>query len=981
MTNYYLSVVVTSRNDNHGGDALTRTQTFLNCLSEQCNRFSFPIELVFVDWNPPSDRVRLSEALSRPVDLDYLHVRFVEVPPELHRSLAYSDVWPIFQMIAKNVGIRRSRGQFVLATNIDILFSDELMRFLVKKELDENGFYVTDRHDLGVTAIPPGLFGQSLMDFADTNLVRINYRGGTVPADEPEPACPAGYLQTNACGDFTLMSRHGWETVEGYPEFQLYSIHIDGLALFAAREAGLKQYLLQNPLHVYHIEHGNGWSTNRQELERNSSSLDFNRDVRPLYRNLMANASSLVWNDFNWGYADRALWESDFSGSRIREPISDGEKTRRLYEYWLSLDGWDNDSGWSIRQTAHDLEQLETAVKRYEPENIVAIGCDNMALRALIRGAEPSGAAVTVYHGQLHGGNSLETIAGHGEARVSVNEGHITTFDPMKAVVAGSKVLIYLNTAILDGGDYVAGFFEQVADRLPEDSLIQIDNVWFSPRRLHTLVGEFVLRYITPLTNPIVDITFRFGDLHQGGSLIGTTGTAALLRYVNSYRILVNSSSQGKRVWFQRGSRGGKIAVIEDGFSDKIQTYELCPLRNSLLRLCSRLSPNETTLKWLIDAEALGIPGNLLAEAKAICLATLKDSEAATRELTRGFGENMDESASRLLRFLAPCKEMVQNRKPGLTLFTTAKPFHGVFKTIQETAIATWRALSPAPEILLLGKSEGSAEVVESFALRHISEIPCDESDTPVLDGLFELAQRESSTTHMAYVNADILLLGGFMEAFEHVYAHLPRALIIGSRIEICLADSVNFNHVDWKTRLCDEAQQNGFQEKSDAIDYFIFPVCLWRRIPPFSIGRLAWDNWLVGKAKDIGADIVDASAFITALHLNHDYHHVPGGRRQIWNGADARRNQLLAGGIVGDLRSAEWLLTASGKLVHNTLESNDLSQVDEYKSRRFTWLAGQVKRFAAAGRRDMIYPLLEEIKHRNFPNREEVDSILRDYG
>ena len=33
-------------------------------------------------------------------------------------------------MIAKNAGIRRARGQFVLATNIDIIFSNELVGFL-----------------------------------------------------------------------------------------------------------------------------------------------------------------------------------------------------------------------------------------------------------------------------------------------------------------------------------------------------------------------------------------------------------------------------------------------------------------------------------------------------------------------------------------------------------------------------------------------------------------------------------------------------------------------------------------------------------------------------------------------------------------------------------------------------------------------------------------------------------------------------------
>ena len=48
-------------------------------------------------------------------------------PSVLHRRLKYADRLPLFQMIAKNVGIRRAKGQFVLATNIDILFSDELI--------------------------------------------------------------------------------------------------------------------------------------------------------------------------------------------------------------------------------------------------------------------------------------------------------------------------------------------------------------------------------------------------------------------------------------------------------------------------------------------------------------------------------------------------------------------------------------------------------------------------------------------------------------------------------------------------------------------------------------------------------------------------------------------------------------------------------------------------------------------------------------
>ena len=65
-----------------------------------------------------------------PRDLGPCQVRFIEVPPEVHRRFAHAEALPLYQMIAKNVGIRRARGQFVLATNIDILFSNELARFL-----------------------------------------------------------------------------------------------------------------------------------------------------------------------------------------------------------------------------------------------------------------------------------------------------------------------------------------------------------------------------------------------------------------------------------------------------------------------------------------------------------------------------------------------------------------------------------------------------------------------------------------------------------------------------------------------------------------------------------------------------------------------------------------------------------------------------------------------------------------------------------
>src|SRR5437763_8768684 len=101
-----LSVVVTSRNDDHGGSLLRRMQTFVNALAGQCQRHGLAAELVVVEWNPPADRPRLAAALRWPADAGPCRVRFVEVPAAVHRRFRHSDGLPLFQMIGKNVGIR-----------------------------------------------------------------------------------------------------------------------------------------------------------------------------------------------------------------------------------------------------------------------------------------------------------------------------------------------------------------------------------------------------------------------------------------------------------------------------------------------------------------------------------------------------------------------------------------------------------------------------------------------------------------------------------------------------------------------------------------------------------------------------------------------------------------------------------------------------------------------------------------------------------
>jgi hypothetical protein len=71
----------------------------------------------------------------------------------------------------------------------------------------------------------------------------------------------AAFLHTNACGDFTLLSREDWFAMRGYPEFPISPMHIDALFCYAAHHAGVREFILREPMRMFHIQHssGAGW--------------------------------------------------------------------------------------------------------------------------------------------------------------------------------------------------------------------------------------------------------------------------------------------------------------------------------------------------------------------------------------------------------------------------------------------------------------------------------------------------------------------------------------------------------------------------------------------------------------------------------------------------------------------------------------------------------------------------------------------------
>jgi hypothetical protein len=375
-----LSIVVTSRNDDHGGNMLGRMQIFVTGLLEQCRRHQLDGELILVEWNPPPDRPRLADALSWPKEPGPCRVRIIEVPPETHRRRY--KLWqalPLHQMIAKNVGIRRARGRFVLATTVDLLFSDELVSFLASGTLEPGRLYRIDRYDVPAD-VPVNGPVEKQLEYCRTHVIRVATRDGIYsPSDLPShrlslwqtapplamlgkfmslflPSWPKGeplsdvvtisrlrefladrvrlvdraikygfrlklpWLHLYAPGDFTLMAREPWFDLHGYPEFEVYPLHVDTLFCYMACIAGISENVLGDPMRIYHIEHGLSWTpeTERQgELrewltsgEIPHLSLD---QVEAWAFQMKRKQHPLFFNDQNWGLADEEFKEIEIN--------------------------------------------------------------------------------------------------------------------------------------------------------------------------------------------------------------------------------------------------------------------------------------------------------------------------------------------------------------------------------------------------------------------------------------------------------------------------------------------------------------------------------------------------------------------------------------------------------------------------------------------------------------------------------------------
>jgi hypothetical protein len=147
--------------------------------------------------------------------------------------------------------------------------------------------------------------------------------GWEMPAEiRPDELDVPLLLHTNGCGDFTLMAREHWLTLRGYPEFDLFSMNLDSVFCYSAHHAGFREAVLDDPLRIYHIEHGSGWTPEGQtqlftRLAAKGIPYVDNRQVMAWAAGMRQLNAPMIFNLDDWGLAAEQLPERSIDSQSV----------------------------------------------------------------------------------------------------------------------------------------------------------------------------------------------------------------------------------------------------------------------------------------------------------------------------------------------------------------------------------------------------------------------------------------------------------------------------------------------------------------------------------------------------------------------------------------------------------------------------------------------------------------------------------------
>jgi hypothetical protein len=244
-----ISAVIVSRNDNYGGHLNERATYCFNSAIETYD------EVIYVDWNSPTHSLLYDIKNNIKFKGNFKHM---VISPEIASILTNNDpnAQKCCEVLARNIGLRRATGDWLISTNIDIIHPkrNELEKIL--NAVDKDTFYTISRRHTDWEQIKKFHGGEinfsqwkELRDYLISNSEERYFEETTVNGDD--------YSIINCCGDFQIAPKHIWESIRGMEEELIYSLYADTNIQKKAVMHGFGLKALYSPA-LFHIEHGRG---------------------------------------------------------------------------------------------------------------------------------------------------------------------------------------------------------------------------------------------------------------------------------------------------------------------------------------------------------------------------------------------------------------------------------------------------------------------------------------------------------------------------------------------------------------------------------------------------------------------------------------------------------------------------------------------------------------------------------------------------
>ncbi|MBI3049026.1 MAG: hypothetical protein HYY76_12035 [Acidobacteria bacterium] len=295
----YVSIVVTGRNDGYGGDFVTRFLATLQFNHRELAMRAIPHEFLLVEWAPVPGAPLLADLVeSRCPPSVVAGLRAVIVDPAYHEAMTLNPRLVYHEFLAKNVGVRRARGEYVLTTNCDVILGRHVLQRLERRDLEPAVVYRASRWDLRATLNVERLDWACLEDTA--NLSR------------PPKRLRPPYFRGSA-GDFIALDRATFHGLGGFNEvYRGARFGVDANFLIHALSSGVAIVDIGGP--VYHIDHEGSYQTVRAQYAGRESDAHYGDERWPyndvVYRNRptwglsgapeRAAGSRHTYLDFSW---------------------------------------------------------------------------------------------------------------------------------------------------------------------------------------------------------------------------------------------------------------------------------------------------------------------------------------------------------------------------------------------------------------------------------------------------------------------------------------------------------------------------------------------------------------------------------------------------------------------------------------------------------------------------------------------------------